>query len=151
MKYDRVIVAGTFDRLHKGHELLLETAFINTKNELIIGVTDESMNKNKLYSELIQPLTQIIKNVEEYIDSIQKNTSPKINISIIIINDKYSVSIDDENLNAIVLSNETFESANEINKIRIVKGLKPLVIIEIKRTLEISSTILRKQEYLYHI
>ena len=66
MKYDRVIVAGTFDRLHKGHEILLETAFINTKNELIIGVT-ESMNKNKLYSELIQPLTQRIKNVEEYL------------------------------------------------------------------------------------
>ena len=53
MKYKNVLVAGTFDRLHEGHKLLLDTAINNCSKNLFIGITKDNMIKNKKYSEII--------------------------------------------------------------------------------------------------
>ena len=131
MKYNRVLVAGTFDRLNQGHKFLLKTAFIHCLDELIIGITDDQIIKNKSYSEIIQSKEIRAKNVLDYIANINMIG---LNTQIIFILDKYSISIRDENLNAIVLTDETISTGLEINTIRKDSGLEELVIIQIKRT-----------------
>lgn len=145
MYWNKVIVAGTFDRLHKAHKILLCTAYSNCKNELVIGITNENMIINKKYHNIIQPLKIRILNVKNFIRSIDKNN---LIITIIVINDKYSISTNDETLDCIVVSEETYSNAIEINSLRKINNLKELNIIKIKTINKISSTLLREQEIL---
>lgn len=46
--YENVVLGGTFDRLHKGHKILLSTAALKCTKKLTVGVTDISMLKCKL-------------------------------------------------------------------------------------------------------
>lgn len=48
--YENVVLGGTFDRLHKGHKILLSTAALKCTKKLTVGVTDISMLKCKLMS-----------------------------------------------------------------------------------------------------
>lgn len=45
--YENVVLGGTFDRLHKGHKILLSTAALKCTKKLTVGVTDMSMLKCK--------------------------------------------------------------------------------------------------------
>ncbi len=142
IKYNKVLVAGTFDRLHQGHKTLLETAINSTSCELIIGITDDSMNTNKTLHYLIQSVNTRLENIKKFITKANVNN---ILIKYIVIKEKYSISIVDNHLDALVLSDETLQTGLEINQIRRIKGLKELELIQISRT-EISSTMLRELE-----
>jgi len=48
--YESVVLGGTFDRLHKGHKILLSTAALKCTKKLTVGVTDISMLNCKLIS-----------------------------------------------------------------------------------------------------
>lgn len=48
MLCENVVLGGTFDRLHKGHKILLSTAVLNCNTKLTVGVTDISMLKCEL-------------------------------------------------------------------------------------------------------
>ncbi len=142
-KYNKVLVAGTFDRLHQGHKTLLETAINSTSYELIIAITDDSMNTNKTLHHLIESVDTRLYNIKKFIAEANVNN---ILIKYIVIKEKYSISITNNNLDALVLSNETLQTGLEINQIRKTKGLGELELIQISRT-EISSTMLRELEY----
>lgn len=87
--YDNVVLGGTFDRLHIGHKILLTEAIIRARKRLVVGVTDESIVKGSLKHglcpsdyfnvqiftgktlfELILPVQQRIKNVIEFLNSV---------------------------------------------------------------------------------
>ncbi len=148
MIWNKVIVAGTFDRLHDAHKVLLSTAYSNCKNELIIGITSENMILNKKYHNIIQPLEMRICNVKNFIETINKNN---LILTIKVIYDKYSISTYDNSLDCIVVSDETYSNAIEINEIRKKNNLNRLAIIKIKTIDKISSTLLREQEILNDI
>jgi cytidyltransferase-like protein len=138
-KYNKVLVGGTFDRLHLGHKLLLTKALNITCNQLIVGITDKTMLKNKVLFELIEPIEIRINNVKKYLEELNVH---QVKITIIIIYNKYSISVTDETLDAIVLTDETLNTGLDINSIREINKLKPLKIVQIKRT-KISSSMLR--------
>lgn len=143
MLWNKIIVAGTFDRLHDGHKLLLMTSYNNCEKELIIGITNINMIINKKYNNIIEPLEIRINNVKKYIENINKKN---IIIKIIVINDKYSISIIDNTIDCIVVSEETYKNAIEINNIRKNNKLNELFIIKINNIPNLSSTLLREKE-----
>ncbi len=142
-KYNRVLVAGTFDRLHSGHKLLLDKAFEVTaeSGELVIGITADSMCVGKKLAQLIEPVGKRQAQVNRYIESIGKSS---IKITLMVIHNKYSIGITDATLDCLVLSDETVGTGEEINQIRLSNGLEPLVLVQIPRIHGFTSTQLRE-------
>ena len=127
-KFDRVCLGGTFDNLHDGHKRLLAEAIKVTKSRLIIGVTDESMVKNKVLWELIKPVEERINNLRSYLVSL---SIPDIVYDIVPISDPFGPSIEDPSIGCIVVSQETIRGGQKINQIRKEKGMEELEIVTI--------------------
>jgi inosine/xanthosine triphosphatase len=138
----KVVLGGTFAKVHKGHMKLLDKAF-EIGDFVYIGLTSDLyvrdhkiLNVNS-YESRESALKQV---VEKY---GKKYT-------IVPINDKYGASISSD-FDVIVVSRETEETAIEINKIRASKHLSPLKIISVdyimaEDLMPISSTRILKGE-----
>ncbi|OGS42004.1 MAG: hypothetical protein A3K67_06175, partial [Euryarchaeota archaeon RBG_16_62_10] len=120
----RVGLGGTFNVLHKGHELLFETAF--TVGESVeVGLTSDEFAKSikevtvALY---FQRKANLAKHLERY-------GKP---FSIVMISDMSGTAATSETLDAIVVSPETRANADEINDRRRRNGLKPLKVFCIR-------------------
>lgn len=145
--YDLVGTAGTFDFIHKGHQLLLQTAF-QVGKKVVIGLSTTELLGNKEFKENIKPYSTRFSQLEEYIE--QSLVIPKSDFSIIPLSDPFGPAITDPRLQAHISSMETFQGALRINQKRIENGLQPLIliIIPLVRNAEnekISSSMLRAQ------
>lgn len=141
-KYRKIAVGGTFDKFHKGHEKLISTAF-EMGEEVLIGITSDKFANNKTHE--VETLTQRIQKIEHYISQYDNKYEIKE------IFDSNGTADTDNKLEAIVVSEETEESAENINMIRHNSGLKLLDIIVIEWIMAydnhpISSTRIRKGE-----
>ncbi|NYZ76188.1 inosine/xanthosine triphosphatase [Candidatus Micrarchaeota archaeon] len=120
--YNRVIVGGTFETLHKGHRKLLRFA-LSSGRRVYIGLTsDEFTRKNKKYS--CSPFVSRKKRLEKFLGKKVRR------VEIFPLHDVYGPTIDG-NFDAIAVSEETRGRAEEINMLRRSKGLKPLEILAI--------------------
>ena len=66
--YEGVVIGGTFDRLHDGHKVLLQTALLLAEKKLTVGVADGPLLDKKILKELIEPVQERIKNVIQIIE-----------------------------------------------------------------------------------
>lgn len=123
--FNVVAVGGTFDYLHDGHKILLSVAAWVTKQELIIGVTGSELVQNKQYSDLIQPLSQRIRSVMDFVAMILPNKM----FQIYEINDVYGPTGYISSIDALVVSHESSKGGQYVNKYRIEKGFCRLEII----------------------
>ncbi len=154
--YRHVVVAGTFDRLHKGHEAVLTRAFAEG-SEVTIGLTsDEYVKYFKIKNQksIIRSFVQrkaALKTWLEKNDLLDRAT-------IVHLDDPYGPVVPSSHraalppdIDAIVVSSETRPRAEEINTLRSEARWKPLAIIEVPmvpaedRT-AISSTRIRNKE-----
>lgn len=146
--FNLVAVGGTFDKLHKGHKELLKTAF-NIGRKVIIGVTSDEMVAKSKSDAKINGLEKRREGLEKWIKD--EGLCGLAEYEIVVINDVYGVAIYDEKLEALVVSEETFERAFAINRIRRSRNLKPLTIVVVPMVLAyngkpISSTRIRRGE-----
>ncbi|MFO7677580.1 MAG: pantetheine-phosphate adenylyltransferase [Thermoplasmatota archaeon] len=140
-----VCVGGTFDHFHKGHRLLLSTAFSTAgkQGKVFIGITSGEILSTKKDVSSFKKRKTI---VEQYIKEKQYTRPYQIEP----IKDKYGPALT-EDFDAIVVSSETLLTAQEINLLRRKKGKQFLKIIEIPIVLAdddapISSSRIRKKQ-----
>jgi cytidyltransferase-like protein len=128
-KFKIVAVGGTFDELHKGHRILLLKAF-DVGEKVLVGLSSDEFAE-KLRREKNHVIACYVKRLVEVKEFLKQNGFLE-RTEIIPLNDAYGVTLSNAFLDALVVSRETEYMAQEINKQRKKKGLKPLKIIIIE-------------------
>ena len=141
MKYKRVAVGGTFDHFHKGHEKLLNKAF-EIGHYILVGVTSNEFGGRK---GNIEPCSHRMSELEQFLQKFGSRYTVKR------LENHYGPTVNDPQIDAIIVSKETEPVAHKINEIRQEKGINPLKIFVIGWVLAedgkpISSTRIRNGE-----
>jgi len=139
-------VGGTFDAFHKGHWFLLEEAF-KVADNVIIGLTSDEFARELHKPHHIDCYGKRLEDLKRFLmerDLFQR-------AEIMPLNDPYGPTIDSDDIEGIIVSEETEPRAEEINRLRVKKGRRPLLIFCIMMVLAedgepISSTRIRRQE-----
>lgn len=120
----KVILGGTFDHIHLGHEKLLRTAL--EEGETTIGlVSDEMLEDWK---------PEVDNTYEERKKELKEFLSIYDDWNIVKINDPYRKAVESD-FDVLVVSYETKERGERINEMREEKGKEPLEIIEVEPVL----------------
>ncbi|HLH86627.1 MAG TPA: pantetheine-phosphate adenylyltransferase [Thermoplasmataceae archaeon] len=121
------VVGGTFNILHKGHKQLLKAA-LGTGNTVIIGLTtDDYLRSHKVYRGRSYRSRE--KSLKRFLD--RENGKYRI----VPLESSLGNTESATDYSHIVVSPETAERAERINKIRISKGLSPISVIVVPYTL----------------
>ena len=124
--HDRIIVAGTFDLLHAGHESMLDTAFAHGRHVEIWVVCDEmSAAKGKRLGQRIQPFATRTGLLSAWCDA----HGYRGRYSTHELKDAFGDSTVDATYTAIVCSDETRSGCDAINAARRSSGLAPLDVV----------------------
>ncbi len=126
-QFKKLALGGTFDIIHRGHKELFSKAF-ELGEEIIIGITTDKFVQ-ELYKDHSTNKYEYRKN--QLLEFIKQMESEDRCI-IIPLNDPYGPTINDQSIEAIIVSKESEKTANIINEIRIDNEFKPLKIISIE-------------------
>jgi pantetheine-phosphate adenylyltransferase len=144
-QFTLVAMGGTFDIIHKGHLTLLAKAFSISSN-VIIGLTSDELaekrGKKTLndYKKRFETLTNIIKtNFPNHLFQISK------------LDNDFGPAVLEENVQALVVSDETGNQGEILNQLRKEKNLTPVKIVIVPMVLahdgnRISTTRIKNSE-----
>ncbi len=138
----KVVIGGTFDLFHKGHESLIKKGL--ELGDLYIGLTSNEMAQ-RMKNRQIEDFSTRKKNLENYvIDELNRN------VEIREIEDLYGFAVE-EDLDYIIVSPETESNAELINNEREKNNKNKLEIVKIdfilaKDDKPISSTRINNKE-----
>ncbi len=123
----KVMVGGTFDPLHDGHKKLIERSFqiAGGNGTVIIGLTTVAFAGRKIHP---------VRSYEERRDDLVNflvDAKFGAEWEIEPLNDPFGSTLT-EDFDALVVSEETYPVAVEINRLRNEKGLKPVEIYQIR-------------------
>ena len=138
-------MGGTFDIIHHGHITLLSTAF-EISEKVIIGLTSDEFvqkkGKNPIhkYDERLKNLTSII-----------FKKFPNSYFEISQLNNDFGPAVFEKEVQALVVSDETKNQGNILNKLRTERNISPVEIIVVPMTLakdgkRISTTRIKNSE-----
>ncbi len=144
--FRKVAVGGTFDELHRGHRVLLLKAFEIGEHVLIGLCSDEFVRKlgkphaTASYQERLEDL-------KNFLDNLGLTERSEI----IPLSDQFGPTVTDKCIQAVVVSDETKSTADQINEQRAKKCLNSLTIVTIHMVpsedyTPISTTRIRKGE-----
>ena len=120
----RVGVGGTFNVIHKGHELLFETAF-SVGDELEVGLTSDDFARRSRKVDVV-PYFERKSNLARFLERYGKP------YEIVMISDMLGTAATSEKMDAIVVSPETRGNADAINDERRKNGLRQLKVFCIR-------------------
>ena len=122
--HQHVAVGGTFDHLHQGHHLLLAVTALSSSSSCLVGVSSGPLLTNKVLRELVEPLERRCARVRELLEDMR----PGLLLHIVPITDPYGPTISDATLECLVVSQETSQGGDAVNRKRTEVGL-PLMDI----------------------
>lgn len=123
-KFKKIVIGGTFDHLHIGHEAFLERAF-KIGEKVTIGLVSDLMAKGKTENKAILPYSVRFRELTGFLKEKRLLSRAKI----VSIYDPFGPAIEDDKVQAILITSETIINAKEINQRRIGKGFTPLKIL----------------------
>ena len=118
-KYKKIAVGGTFDRFHEGHQRLLNKAF-QLSDTVLIGVTSDEFAQSK---GKIEPCNQRMSHLKEKLEKFSGS------YSVSRLDDSCGPAIAQDDIEALVVSEETEPTAHLINDIRKKRGMKTVEVI----------------------
>ncbi|HKW42903.1 MAG TPA: inosine/xanthosine triphosphatase [Thermoplasmata archaeon] len=124
----RVVLGGTFDILHDGHEALLRAAFEGHPDDVLIGLTTDRFARET--RRRVNPDAVRERNLKRFL--ARRRWRP---VRIEPISDAYGPADDLPDLDAIVVSAERHDVAVALNEVRLASGLNPLVIRDVPMVL----------------
>lgn len=162
-----VAVGGTFDHLHAGHKLLITmTALVlepdshtdpRERRTLTIGITGDTLLKNKQYAEVLEDWNQRQQGVRDFLSAFlildcpgralsttDRSTNPQSDARIVrdefksglVVNyveifDPFGPTITNESISALVVSAETRSGGKAVNERRSENGWAALEVFEV--------------------
>jgi len=144
-KFSLIAMGGTFDIIHHGHITLLSNAF-EISEKVIIGLTSDEFVQKKgknpvhKYDERLKNLTSLI-----------FKKFPNSYFEISQLNNDFGPAVFEKEVQALVVSDETKNQGNILNKLRTERNLSPVEIIIVPMTLakdgkRISTTRIKNSE-----
>jgi len=127
--FKKVVVGGTFNRLHKGHQVIIDSAF-RIGESVVIGLTSDEFAA-RFRAINTYPYSKRERQLKEYIKKLKEKLREDKSYQIIKIEDSYGIATIDPDIDCIVVSEETLLRAEEINAIRFKKGLNKINILVI--------------------
>jgi pantetheine-phosphate adenylyltransferase len=141
-----VAVGGTFDALHRGHKILLRTAF-RVGDRVLIGLSRNGFVRRLRKDHRVDPYLKRKRGLTSFL----KKEGVLQRGRIVPLDDPYGPAINDSGVRALVVSRATKRMADKINLVRRRRRLKPLSVVSIGMVLAedfepISSTRIRAGE-----
>ncbi len=140
-----VALGGTFDYIHLGHRALLSKAF-DSSDCVLIGVTTDNF-VSSLGKNVDHNYKDRVKQLVKYLD----DNYEKKNFQIVPLEDYFGPELYSDDVEAVVVSPETYVRIIEFSKKRTEVGLKPLQHLIVETVLakdgkRISASRIRKGE-----
>jgi pantetheine-phosphate adenylyltransferase len=129
-RFETVAIGGTFDLFHSGHLALLLKAF-EVGNLVLIGLCSDNFLKKMNKPHKVAPYAQRLEELKNFLR--KKRLLERVEITS--LNDAYGVTLSDNRIDAIIVSEETEPRAHEINANRKSLGMPPLPIVTVKMVL----------------
>jgi len=144
-KFSLIAMGGTFDIIHHGHITLLSTAF-DISEKVIIGLTSDEFVQKKgktpihKYDERLKNLISVI-----------FHKFPNTDFEISQLNNDFGPAVLEKDVQALIVSGETSDQGNVLNKLRTERNLPLVEVIVVpmflaKDGVRISSTRIKNSE-----
>ena len=150
-QYNFTCLAGTFDRCHRGHFLLIQTSLLLCKSHWFLGVCSDEMIKHKGPFSLLQTNYVRRKKIEELVNINGKNKD-NCKYDIGTIYDAVDMAGIEKDLECLIVTTETHKGGLYCNEVRKKNNIKPVDIctvnvikINLDEEKKISSSIIRKE------
>ena len=144
-KFSLIAMGGTFDIIHHGHITLLSTAF-DISEKVIIGLTSDEFVQKKgktpihKYDERLKNLISVI-----------FHKFPNTDFEISQLNNDFGPAVLEKDVQALIVSGETSDQGNVLNKLRTERNLPLVEVIVVpmflaKDGVKISTTRIKNSE-----
>ena len=145
MKFTLVGLGGTFDIIHAGHMALLDKGF-SISEKLIIGLTSDELAKKKG--------KKLINDFQTRYTTLGTLIQEKFSNSVFVIaklNNDFGPAAIEDDVDALVVSEETSSKGELLNKLRLEQNQPPVAIVVVPMILakdgnRISTTRIRNSE-----
>lgn len=121
-----LILAGTFDHLHLGHQNFLSAA-INQADSVLLGITTGSMARNKISPLSLQSFNQRLSSLKNFL----KTHAFDYKVEIFPLHDVFGPSVANPYLNQLACTKDSYPNALLVNQKRKLSGLNPLELVKV--------------------